>query len=86
MGEGIKIITKNRKARHEYYIEDTLEAGLILQGTEVKAIREGRVKVDGHIATLGDRVGPEAQITILFDAETERTFLARLLTDKLKPV
>jgi SsrA-binding protein len=47
---GIKIIAKNRKARHEYEIFDTWEAGLVLMGTEVKALRNGRVN-------LGDSYG-----------------------------
>lgn len=45
--QGRKLIAQNRKARHDYAIEDTYEAGLVLQGTEVKSLREGR-------ATLGD--------------------------------
>lgn len=47
---GIKIIAKNKKARHEYEILDSWEAGLVLQGTEVKALRNGRVN-------LGDSYG-----------------------------
>lgn len=46
-GEGRKIIASNRRARHEYEISDTLEAGLVLQGTEVKSLREGRVTLGG---------------------------------------
>lgn len=45
MAEGVKIITKNRKARYEYHIEDSLEAGMALQGTEVKSIREGKISL-----------------------------------------
>lgn len=45
MAEGIKIITKNRKARHEYSIEESLEAGIVLRGSEVKSIREGRISL-----------------------------------------
>lgn len=45
MSEGIKIIAKNRKARHEYYIEETLEAGMALKGSEVKSIREGKINL-----------------------------------------
>lgn len=45
MAEGIKLVLKNRKARHEYYIEETLEAGLALKGSEVKSIREGRINL-----------------------------------------
>ena len=42
---GIKIICQNKKARHEYFIEDTLEAGLVLQGSEVKSLRDGRANL-----------------------------------------
>lgn len=42
---------ENRRARHEYFIEDTLEAGVVLQGSEVKAIRDGRVSIgEGYIS------------------------------------
>ena len=47
---GIKIIAKNKRAWHEYEILDTWEAGLVLLGTEVKALRNGRVN-------LGDSYG-----------------------------
>jgi len=44
-----KIVTQNRKARHDYHILDTWEAGMVLQGTEVKSLREGRVSmIDSH--------------------------------------
>ncbi len=42
---GIKIICQNKKARHNYHVEDTLEAGVVLQGTEVKALREGKASM-----------------------------------------
>ncbi|QPZ40225.1 MULTISPECIES: SsrA-binding protein SmpB [Paramicrobacterium] len=46
---GEKVVATNRKARHDYLIEDTYEAGLVLWGTEVKALREGRASlVDGY--------------------------------------
>ena len=38
----IKVVTNNRKARHDYEIVDNYEAGIVLIGTEVKAVREGR--------------------------------------------
>lgn len=45
---GRKIIAQNRKARHDYHIDDTFEAGLVLTGTEVKSLRAGRASlVDG---------------------------------------
>lgn len=45
MSEGIKIITTNRRARHEYHIDDKLEAGLALTGPEVKSVRAGKVNM-----------------------------------------
>ena len=46
---GQKVVATNRKARHDYTIEDTYEAGLVLTGTEVKSLREGRASlVDGY--------------------------------------
>lgn len=43
--DGIKIVATNRKAYHNYEILETVEAGLVLQGTEVKALREGSVQM-----------------------------------------
>lgn len=49
---GIKIISENRKAFHDYYIEDRVEAGIILTGTEIKSIRNGRVNLKDSYARL----------------------------------
>lgn len=49
---GKKTIAKNRKARHDYHIEDTYEAGLVLTGTEVKSLREGRASLTDGFALL----------------------------------
>ena len=47
--QGRKVVATNRKARHDYTIEDTYEAGLVLSGTEVKSLRMGRASlVDGY--------------------------------------
>src|SRR4030042_7116731 len=47
--EGVKIVAQNRKARHDYSIEESYEAGMVLRGTEVKALRDGRVNIkDGY--------------------------------------
>ncbi len=47
---GRKLIAQNKKARHDYLIEDTYEAGMVLTGTEVKSLREGRASlVDGFV-------------------------------------
>ena len=46
--QGQKIVAQNRKARHDYAVEDTYEAGMVLTGTEVKSLRAGRASlVDG---------------------------------------
>lgn len=42
---GIKVVAENRKARHNYSIEDKFEAGLVLKGTEVKSLREGKANL-----------------------------------------
>jgi len=50
----IKVIATNRKARHEYHFHDTYEAGLVLQGTEIKSIRAGRVSLqEGYVSFEG---------------------------------
>lgn len=41
----IKVIATNRKARHQYHFHDTLEAGIVLRGSEIKSIRAGRVSL-----------------------------------------
>jgi SsrA-binding protein len=48
----IKIIAENRKARHNYFIEDTYEAGMVLLGTEVKSLRLGRVNLKDSYARI----------------------------------
>jgi SsrA-binding protein len=50
--DDIKVIAENRKARHEYHIEDVIEAGLVLQGTEVKSIRGRRVNLKDSYAKV----------------------------------
>jgi SsrA-binding protein len=50
--KGIKIVTENRKARHDYFIEETYEAGIVLTGTEVKSLRAGRVNLKDSYAQV----------------------------------
>ena len=49
-----KPIAQNRKARHDYHIEDVVEAGLVLTGTEVKSLRQGRASLVDGFATIDD--------------------------------
>jgi SsrA-binding protein len=51
---GRKLIASNRKARHDYTIVDTYEAGMLLKGTEVKSLRDGRASLIDGYATLTD--------------------------------
>ncbi|MBR9979385.1 MAG: SsrA-binding protein SmpB [Desulfatitalea sp.] len=48
----IKIIAENRKARHDYFIEDEYEAGMVLTGTEVKSLRQGRANLKDSYARI----------------------------------
>lgn len=48
--KGRKVVAQNKKARHDYHVEDVFEAGLVLTGTEVKSLRQGRASlVDGFV-------------------------------------
>lgn len=49
---GRKLIAQNKRARHDYHISETFEAGLVLQGTEVKSLREGRASLTDGYATV----------------------------------
>ncbi len=49
-----KLVAQNKKARHDYSIEDVLEAGLVLTGTEVKSLRQGRCSLTDAYATIAD--------------------------------
>ena len=63
---GIKIIAENRKARHEYFVLDTYEAGIALTGTEVKSLRAGKCNLKDSYA----QVTKTAEI-VLFNAHIE---------------
>jgi len=79
-----KIITNNRKARHEYTIIETIEAGIVLKGTEVKSMRFGKVNLkdsyasfkDGELYLIGMHVSPYEFGNIFnHDPERERKLL-----------
>ncbi len=50
--QGRKVVAQNKKARHDYHIDDTFEAGLVLVGTEVKSLREGRASLADGFAEV----------------------------------
>lgn len=52
--EDMKPITQNRRARHDYTVLDTMEAGIVLQGTEVKSLRQGRAHLKDSFARVED--------------------------------
>ena len=64
--KGIKIIAENRKAFHDYYIDERFEAGVALSGTEVKSLRAGKVNLrdsycqvkDGEMFLIGVHISP----------------------------
>ena len=66
---GVKYITDNRKARHDYFIHETYEAGIALPGTEVKSLRQGKVNLkdsfcrieNGEVLLLGMHISPYEQ-------------------------
>jgi SsrA-binding protein len=69
MADDIKIIAKNRRARHDYHVVDSVEAGVVLKGTEVKSVRLGKVqlvdsfaKIDGgELFLYGAHISPYEQ-------------------------
>jgi len=69
--EGIKIVVNNRKARHDFRIEERFEAGMQLTGSEVKSLRDGKVNLqeayckveDNEIFLVGCHIAPFAQAT-----------------------
>ena len=64
--DNIKIIAQNKKARHNYFIDETLEAGIELFGTEVKSVRQGKVNLtdayasvkNGEVYVIGMNISP----------------------------
>jgi SsrA-binding protein len=57
MAGGIKVIANNRRAGHNYYLEDRYEAGLVLTGTEIKSIRAGKVSLQhSYVSARGDEL------------------------------
>ena len=52
--QGRKVIARNRRAFHDYHIEDTYEAGLVLTGTEVKSLRAGRASLTDGFGQISD--------------------------------
>ena len=79
--QGKALITENRKARHEYFIEDRYEAGLVLAGWEVKSLRAGRAQLaeayvyvkNGEVFLTGAHLSPLTSASTHVTAEPTRT-------------
>ncbi|MFN8529592.1 MAG: SsrA-binding protein SmpB [Anaerolineae bacterium] len=69
MNDGIKVIARNRKASHDYHLEETYQAGLVLTGSEIKSIRANRITLgdgfvearDGELWLLNVHISPYDQ-------------------------
>ncbi len=76
----VKLIANNKKARFDYFIEDTYEAGIVLTGTEIKSIRAGKANIkesyakidNGEIVIIGMHISPYEQGNI-FNVDPLRT-------------
>ena len=84
MARGEKLIAENRRARHDYHLLERLEAGLVLTGTEVKSLREGRATLqraygdvrDGEVWLVGAHIAPYEQGTVgSHDPDRDRKLL-----------
>lgn len=92
-----KLVANNKKARHDYFIEDTYEAGIVLTGTEIKSVRAGRVNIKesycriqgGEVFIYGMHISPYEQGNIFnVDPLRDRKLLLnkkeiRKIADKL---
>ena len=78
-GDGRKIIAQNKKAYHDYFVDEKYETGIVLCGTEVKSLRQGRVNLkdaycefrDGEIFAVGIHISPYEQGNIFNGCATE---------------
>jgi SsrA-binding protein len=84
MAQGEKLVAENRKARHDYHLLERIEAGLVLTGSEVKSMREGRATIqqayadvrDGEAWLIGVHIAPYDQATIeQHDPDRDRKLL-----------
>ncbi|MBL9044315.1 MAG: SsrA-binding protein SmpB [Myxococcales bacterium] len=79
-GEGKKVLLRNSRARHDYFIEETLEAGMVLVGSEVKSLRDGKASLNEAYAKV------EAGEVFLVDMQvTEWAFANRFNHSPRRP-
>lgn len=83
-----QVIANNKKAWHEFFIEDTYEAGIVLKGTEVKSIRQGKVSIkesyceirNGEVFIVGMHISPYEQSNTFYTIDPLRS--RKLLLNK----
>jgi SsrA-binding protein len=88
MSENEKVLVRNRKARRDYHILETVEAGIVLRGAEVKSIRQGKVSLteaharvrDGEVFVYGMHISPYKQASTHFAPDPMRA--RKLLLNK----
>ncbi|MDR0451323.1 MAG: SsrA-binding protein SmpB [Treponema sp.] len=91
MGDGIKIIALNRRARHDYAVEETLECGIELLGTEVKSFRDGKISfpdawaeiIDGELWLRSLRIA-ENPFSSVFNHDPDRKKKLLLHREEIK--
>jgi len=91
--EGVKVVARNRKAAHDYHLEDRLEAGIALRGTEIKSIRSGQVSLkEAHVEVDGEQawlvnahIAPyQAASTFNHEPRRRRKLLLHRLYDRVR--
>ena len=93
MGENVKIIAVNRKARHDYTVEDSYECGIELMGTEVKSFRDGKISfpdawaevIDGEVWLRSLKVA-ENPFSSVFNHDPDRKKRLLLHKDEIKRI
>jgi len=93
MSEGIKVIAVNRKARHDYTVDETYECGIVLMGTEIKSVREGKISFpdawaeveNGEIWLRSFRIA-ENPFSSVFNHDPDRKKKLLLHKDEIKRI
>ncbi len=80
-GDGTKLIVSNRRARFDYHLDDRFEAGLVLSGTEVKSLRDGR----GSLAEAWVKIGADGEAWLMQAHIPEYAFGNRNNHDPVQP-
>jgi SsrA-binding protein len=88
MSDGRKVIARNRKAHHQYHIQNTYEAGLVLRGSEIKSIRDNKISLqdgfvteqDGELWLMGVHISPYDKASLF--GHTDATRPRKLLLHK----